>query len=77
VFITIHLGAYTKPLLQWKSDKDYALLCVCWEGGGGSCVGALTRACACARVALLIQHATHRHIVISGPSLFVIFFDIS
>ena len=29
---------------------------------------ALTLACACARVALLIQHATRRHIVICGVS---------
>ena len=32
---------------------------------------------ACARVALLIQHATRRHIVIRGVSGATVFFDIS
>jgi hypothetical protein len=34
------------------------------------------RACACARVALIIQHATRRHIVICGLSGFTIFVNI-
>jgi hypothetical protein len=39
-------------------------------------VGARERAYACARVALLIQHSTRRHIVIRGSSGFTTFFDI-
>jgi hypothetical protein len=38
--------------------------------------GARVRACACARVGLLIQDATRRHIVICGLSGSAIFFDI-
>jgi hypothetical protein len=40
------------------------------------CVRAGARACACARVALLIQHATRHHIGICGLSGSIIFFDI-
>ena len=42
-----------------------------WTG-----VGTQTRACACARVALIIQHATLRRIVICGLSGSATFFDI-
>jgi hypothetical protein len=41
-------------------EKQYTFLCVCgW-------VGARARACTFARVTLLIQHATRRHIAICG-----------
>jgi hypothetical protein len=39
------------------------------------CVGARALACASARVALLIQHATRRHIVICSSSGSNTFFD--
>ena len=39
-------------------------------------VGGRVRAWVCVRVALLIQHATNRHIVICGPSGFTTLFDI-
>ena len=39
-------------------------------------VGARARACASARVALIIQHATRRHTVICGLSGSTIFFDV-
>ena len=39
-------------------------------------VGALALACTCARVALLIHHATRRHIAIYSLSGSTIFFDI-
>ena len=48
-------------------------MCVC--GGGGS-VSARARACVRERVALLIQHATRRHVVICGLSDSTVFFDI-
>ena len=55
-------------------------LCVCECAHVRSCVcgGLGTRAlpCACARVALLIQHATRRYIAICGLSGFTVFFDI-
>jgi hypothetical protein len=63
-----------KPLLQWKRNKYYVWVCVCvcvW-----SVVGTRAQAHACARVALIIQHATHRHIVIRGLSGSTIFFDV-
>ena len=47
-------------------------VCVC----GGERVGMGARACACARVALIIQHATRHHTVICGISGSNIFFDI-
>jgi hypothetical protein len=40
-------------------------------------VGARALACVCRRVALLIQHATRRHIAICGLSGSTTFFDIS
>ena len=40
-------------------------------------VGAQARTFACARLALLIQYATNRHIVICSLSGCTIFFDIS
>jgi hypothetical protein len=43
-------------------------------GGGGGDVGARARVCACASVALLIQHATRmRHIIcgLSGSTTFI------
>jgi hypothetical protein len=39
--------------MPWRSNKYYRFLCVCVWGGG-----AWARACACALVALLIQHGT-------------------
>ena len=50
-----------KPQLPWKSNKNctFLCLCVCMDGGN---VGARARTCACARVVLLILHATRmRH----------------
>ena len=52
------------------------MLCVCVGGRGGVPVGAQAVACACARVALIIQHATRRHVIICGLSGFTIFLDI-
>ena len=58
-------------------------VCVCVSGcvhgcvWVGVCMGARARACACARVALLVQHATRRHIVIFGLSDSTICFDIN
>jgi hypothetical protein len=40
-------------------------------------VGARALVCACARVALLVQHATRRHIAICGLSRTTIFVDIT
>ena len=40
------------------------------------CVCARERTCVCAHVALVIQHATRRHIVICGLSDYIIFFDV-
>jgi hypothetical protein len=37
--------------------------------GEGESVGAQVRACACARVALIMEHATRPHIVNCGASL--------
>jgi hypothetical protein len=64
-------------------------MCVCVGGvsvracvsvGGCRCVrvdgGARARACACARVALLIQYATRGLHIFCGPSGSTIFFDI-
>ena len=48
-----------------------ACACVC-----GVSVGTLARAFACERVALLIQHATRRHIANCGFPGSTIFFDI-
>ena len=56
---------FMKQFLQWKNNNYYTFLstrvyvCVCGY------VGARVRKCACARVALLIQHAPRRHIVIA------------
>ena len=48
-----------------------------YVGGGGRVgVGARTRACACARVALIIQHATHGRHIFCVLSDFTIFFGI-
>jgi hypothetical protein len=51
---------HLKQLSPWKSNKYYTFLCVC----------------ACARVALLIQHATPRHILICGLPVSTTFFEI-
>jgi hypothetical protein len=40
-------------------------------------LGARTLVCACARVALIIQHATHRHIAIYGFSGSTYFWTLS
>ena len=61
-----------KPLLPWNSNKYYIFLCVCARTRLCQCVrvhtyvgvGARTLAYTCARIALIIQHATRRHIVI-------------
>jgi hypothetical protein len=48
-----------------------------YVGGGGRVgVGARTRACASARVALIIRHATHGRHIFCGFSDFIIFFGI-
>jgi hypothetical protein len=72
VRITQQWCAFTKPLLLWKSNKYYIFLCVherkwvmCVHVCGYRCMEA--GVCYSARVALLIQHATLRHIVIWGP----------
>jgi hypothetical protein len=54
-----------------ESNKYYIFLCVCVRPRACVVVGARARTCACSRVALLIQHATHR-----GLSGSTIFFDI-
>ena len=54
-------------------------VCVCMWGSHGSvcvCLGDRALAYACARVALVIQHATPRHIVICGLSGSTTWFDI-
>ena len=52
-------------------------LCVCVGGGGvGGWVCAQALACACARVALTIQHETRCHIVICFLYVSTIFFEI-
>ena len=55
-------------IVQVEKQKYYIFLCVA--------VGAMARACACARVALITHHATRRHIVIYGFSGYTNFFDI-
>ena len=55
----------------------HIFVCVCVCVGGGGVVGGCAWACACMRVALLIQHATHRHILICGLSSFTIFSTLS
>jgi hypothetical protein len=49
-----------KPLLPWKGNKFYIFLCVC------VCVLVWVLGRACARVAIIIQHATLRRIS-AGP----------
>jgi hypothetical protein len=75
-------NAFMEPLLLWKSNNFYITVCVlartlmfvrvCVR----TCVGALARACACARVALIIQHETRRQIVTCDLSGSSTFFDI-
>ena len=73
VRITSHSDDFTKPLLPWKSNKYYVLVCVfskrtharvgnasLWVSVWVLGVCARELACVCARVALLIQHATRR-----------------
>ena len=44
VRFTLHRGAFTKPLLPWKTNKYYIFLCArAWVH---ACVNARTRACA-------------------------------
>ena len=38
VRITEHPGAFTKPLLLWKSNKCYVYVCVCARARGSACV---------------------------------------
>jgi hypothetical protein len=53
-------------------ERAWMLSCACVRACVRACVfvavGTGTRACVCAQVALLIQHATRRHIVIYGLS---------
>ena len=72
---THNRGAFTNPFLPWKSNKYYIFLCVSVRVRVSGCARAL--ACDCARVVLLIEHATRmRHIAICSPSGSTIFFDI-
>ena len=61
-----------------KQQVLHICVCVCvWRGVGvGGFVGIGVGAWALACVALLVQHAKHRHIVISGLSGSTIFFYI-
>jgi hypothetical protein len=65
-----------ETIVAWKSNKYFTFVCV-W-GGGEEWVVVSERvlACACARVALLIQHKMRRHIVTCGLSGSTKFFDI-
>ena len=80
VRITLQWSVFTKALL-WKSN-EYTYLCVHVRPRGlvrrreCVCVGAVARACACARVALINQHAMHRSTVICGFSGSTTIFDI-
>ena len=79
-----------KPLLLWKSNNYCIFLRVCARECVGACVGTWERscvrvcmgmgawalACACARIALLNQHATRRRIAICGLSGTTTFFDV-
>ena len=65
---------FTKPLLQWKSNKYYLCVYVCAEEEVGVNAGA--RACACARVALILQYKMHMRHIVFGLSGSTIFFDI-
>ena len=49
-------------------------LCVRASQGMRAGVSVRARVCACARVALLMQHAMHRHIIICSLSGFTTFF---
>ena len=73
-------------LLPWKSYKYCIFVCVFFfvcvaefvlvrACVGWMVVGVRARYCACARVALLIQRATRRHIVICGLSGSITLFD--
>ena len=65
--ITQNSGAFTKPVHVWVSSWVRVLVCV------GVSVSARMRECACALLALLIQHTTCiRHIVcrLSGSTKF-------
>jgi hypothetical protein len=64
VHVTQHWCAFTKPLLQWKNNK----YCIFLSLGA--------RACACARVFLLIQHTTRLRCVVCGRSGSTTCFDI-
>lgn len=61
--------------MQWESNNYYVYLCRCvWgeEIGDDAGVGEGASACACARVTLIIQCATGRHVVICdcGSTIF-------
>jgi hypothetical protein len=76
--VTQHSGAFTKPNLQWKSNNYYTFRCV--HARESTCVRvgvvAWARACAFARVDLLIQHATRMRHIVCGFSGSTIFFNI-
>jgi hypothetical protein len=57
ISITKYWGAFTKPLLPWRSSITY--FCVCEGARARVCVRVRARACTFARVALLTQHATY------------------
>jgi hypothetical protein len=49
-----------ESLLLWKSNKYYTFLCV------HTCVRVPKRVCVCMHVALLIQHATCMHHILTS-----------
>jgi hypothetical protein len=81
----MHIESNTKPLLPWKSKKPYVFLyadvCFCARTWMGTCACVhvcvagweCKRACACAPIALLIQHATRYRTATLGPSASTIF----
>jgi hypothetical protein len=74
VRITQYWDAFAKPLLQWKSNKYYMLVCVCmWVPG---CVGVCMRIRAYSLPYPARKAYSPYCDVICGPSVSTIFFDI-
>ena len=81
---SLHWGAFTKPLLLWKSNKYYVLACVCMHARAcvRACVWSTERVgvCMSIRAYSLANPARKEHApyfgVICGPSVSTQFLDI-
>ena len=63
----VTLRRFRESLLPWKSNKYYILMCACVLAR----LGEWACACACVRVALLMQHATRMRRVVTSFVAFV------